>query len=597
LPAYTDPKVYAGRRVFQRLGQMLETISLTFEVPVWLLDEKGIVVHKYLPADTPCLFIHGYEKGLLECNQFHRDCLEELSAFREPVVKNCYLGLGKILCPIRIENVLVGAIGVYPFCLSEYSPDEETRLDTIATTLGVERSPGFDEALKRVRVMQPLEMQKLVRFLSALAEESASSSYELADTVSQLVATYDELTLLYRMSQLVGMETATDSICDHVLGEVEQMLSPRHAFIMLVDESRHRLVMHKVLGENPQPFRHLHLDLGEGVLGQAVLTGEGFILNQLENDPVQQHLAQETVRSVAAAPMRVQDRAVGILVAADPRDGRPFVANDLKFLQALAGPTAISLEHARLSEERIRVERELAWSSIAFAAAHKLGNALFGLEGYLRRLPEILRDTPEDTDSLCQTLEMALHTMNNMKRTIQEFKDFARAEELRRSPVDLNKLLHRLVSPLQQEGSRWSVTENYQWDLSTLSLDEGRMEQVIGELIENAINAMPDGGSLRVATFWAQPDVLIPAGLPVDTKAVCVQVADNGPGIPAENKERIFESFFTTRGTGTGLGLAIVRKYVELHGGRIFENGTPGSGAVFNIVLPLFPPGNKRREG
>jgi len=587
LSAYTGSQAYASRRVFQRLGQMLETLAFTFDVPIWILDKDGHILDKCLPEETACEFVHAYERGLIGCHEFHRDCMEELTTFREPVVKNCYLGLGKILCPIRIENALIGAIGVYPFFMAAYSPDEEQRLTDTAASLGVQRSTEFDDALKRVRVLDPLELQKLVRFLSGLCEEIASSSFELADTVSQLVATYDELTLLYKMSQLVGMEMAVDNICDHILQEVEQMLSPRHAFIMLVDETRHSLVTRQAVGENPQAFKRLQLDIGEGAIGEAARTGEAFILNQLDKDPAQHRLRGESLLSLVVAPMRIQDRIIGVIVAADHREQQQFVANDLKFLQALAGPTAISLEHARLSEERIRMERELAWSSIAFAAAHKLGNALFGLEGYLRRLPEILRETPDDIESLQQALESARHTMNNMKRTIQEFKDFARADELRRSPLDLNRLLHRLVVPLTESGSRWSVAESYQWDLSTLMADEDRLEQIFGELVENATHAMPDGGTLSVSTSWAHPDLLIASGLPRDTKAVCIRISDTGAGIPEENKGRIFDSFFTTRGTGTGLGLAIVRKYVELHGGRISENGTPGEGAAFSICLPL----------
>lgn len=578
---------YAIRRAFQRLGQLLETLAFTFDVPIWILDHEGNVVHKSTQNSTACEFIHGHERGFLGCNAFHRTSLLELSTFREPVVKSCYMGLGKILCPLRIENTLMGAIGVYPVLLKDYSPDEEQRLDMTAEHLGVSRSAELNAALRNVRTLSTVDLQRLVRALTAVGEEIASSSFELADTVSQLVTTYDELTLLYRMSELVGMEMAVENICEHILQEVAQMLEPRHAFLMLVNESHECLVTRRVLGLGARAIENLRVEIGEGIIGKVALTGEGVIQNSLASDPIQRLLQDEALHTIAVAPLKTRQRILGVVVVADKESGEGFVANDLKFVQALAGPTAIALEHARLSEERIRAEKELAWSGIAFAAAHKIGNALFGLEGYLRRIPELLQESNLDAENLRSAAASAQHTANGMKRIIQEFKDFARADELRRSPVDLNRLLHRLGEQLSERDGRWMVTEHLHPDIPKVSADPDRLDQIFGELIENASHAMPDGGEVMLTTDLASPDILLSLGLPRDLPSVSVTIADRGSGVLPENKERIFDSFFTTRGTGTGLGLAIVRKYVELHRGRVVENGEPGKGAQFTVILPI----------
>ena len=171
--------------------------------------------------------------------------------------------------------------------------------------------------------------------------------------------------------------------------------------------------------------------------------------------------------------------------------------------------------------------------------------------------------------------------------TDEEFKNFARVDILDISSVDLNSLLHRLGSRWEMHGETWTVKEQLDASLPAVSGDANRLEQVFEELLENASHAMPSGGTLHLMTTKATSEQLDHFGLPRQREAVVVEVADTGPGIPAADKSRIFESFFTTRGTGTGLGLAIVRKYVELHGGRIEERGIPGQGAHFVIILPV----------
>lgn len=578
---------YATRRVFQHLGRLLESIAFALDLPVWLLDNEGRTVQHNGPECSACEFLHSFEAGLVGCQDYHRATMIELQTFREPVVKNCYLGLGKILCPLRIENTLIGAVGVFPILMTAYSPDGDSRLDTIIETLGVTRSPELEQTLDRVKVLSPLELQRVVRLLTALSEEIASSSFELTDTVTELISTYDELTLLYRMSQTVGTETAVERICEMILQEVVEMLRPQRAFLLLVDGTRERLVMQRVVGNETQPFERLRVGLGEGLIGQVAVTGEGVIQNHLKGDPVQGLVGSATIGSIVAVPLRTNERILGVVVATDKLSGEDFIANDLKFIAALAGPTSIALENARLNEERIRTERELAWSGIAFAAAHKIGNSLFGLEGYLRRMPELLAEPALDLESLSSAVSRAQHTTNTMKQIIQEFKDFSRADQLKRSPVDLSGLLERLSVPLAEGEGRWKVVKELQPGLPEILADPERLEQIFGELLQNATQAMVDGGTLTLAVARATPEQLDHFEFPLDRKAVCVNIADTGPGIPPENKRHIFDSFFTTRGTGTGLGLAIVRKYVELHGGRIEELGQPGNGADFLVILPV----------
>ena len=115
-------------------------------------------------------------------------------------------------------------------------------------------------------------------------------------------------------------------------------------------------------------------------------------------------------------------------------------------------------------------------------------------------------------------------------------------------------------------------------DLPELSLDRSQIEQVIKNIVINAVQAMPHGGTLTVTTR-CQPQQDI----------VDIDFTDTGVGIPANKMDKICAPFFTTKTKGTGLGLAIVRKIVETHGGRLVIRSTPGEGSTFTIQLPIHP--------
>ena len=124
-------------------------------------------------------------------------------------------------------------------------------------------------------------------------------------------------------------------------------------------------------------------------------------------------------------------------------------------------------------------------------------------------------------------------------------------------------------------------------DLPSLRGDSHKLLRSLTELLENAVIYQPQGGEVYVRTGIAGPEELRAVNqLPSGGTFLFVEVADRGPGISEENKKRIFTPFFTTRAKGMGLGLSIVKGIIEGHGGAITENGEPGKGARFLILLP-----------
>jgi signal transduction histidine kinase len=157
---------------------------------------------------------------------------------------------------------------------------------------------------------------------------------------------------------------------------------------------------------------------------------------------------------------------------------------------------------------------------------------------------------------------------------ITRFLQFARPIELRLETADLAQTLDRAIGLAEREAPGISIYRNYQLDMAAFPFDAELMERVFYNLVLNAAQASPAGGAVTVKTR-------------ADGGMADVAVIDRGSGILPENRDNIFNPFFTTKPSGVGLGLAIVAKIVDEHGGKITVESEPGKGSVFHVLLPM----------
>jgi signal transduction histidine kinase len=160
---------------------------------------------------------------------------------------------------------------------------------------------------------------------------------------------------------------------------------------------------------------------------------------------------------------------------------------------------------------------------------------------------------------------------------VTRFLDFARPSPLHRSVSDLNEIVERTIADIERKnagsGGKISITKDLR-PIGKFSFDATLIESSISNIVQNAADAMADGGNLRVST-WRNGEFAE------------IVVSDTGPGIPPEQMENIFNPFFTTKPRGVGLGLALVSKFIDGHGGKITVSSSPGEGATFRIQLPF----------
>ena len=252
-------------------------------------------------------------------------------------------------------------------------------------------------------------------------------------------------------------------------------------------------------------------------------------------------------------------------------------ATRYQYLAETLAETNNRLEQAQADARRS--ERLAALGQLSAGLAHEIRNPL----GVIRGSAELLNQRLAHTDTL--TAELAGYISSEVERLnhlVGRFLDFARPLQLRLETQDIIPVIERSLKSMQEAWpeSQVVVEKRYAEELPHVPLDEELCERVFTNLFSNAYEVMPEGGKLRV---------LVSPSPPNGQRGVAIEVEDTGPGIPAGQREHIFNPFFTTKKNGLGLGLSIVSKIVDDHHGRIELASKPGQSARFRLFFPAEP--------
>jgi PAS domain S-box-containing protein len=237
-------------------------------------------------------------------------------------------------------------------------------------------------------------------------------------------------------------------------------------------------------------------------------------------------------------------------------------------------------------EERERLRDRLAsLGEMAAGIAHELKNPLAGIEvmaGLLRR------QVPDSNDA--QSLLADIISEAKLANAIVvEMLEFVRPIRLQVERTDLTDILHQAVTLAETKATRGdiSVTVELAPELPTIEGDAHQLCQVFTNLLTNAFEALDGRGSVSITATVGLMDAAFAQEAHAPIPTVVIEIVDNGPGVPAELTDKIFNPFFTTKPQGSGLGLAIVRKIVDAHDGRIDVSNNPDAGTRFRITLPI----------
>jgi len=243
---------------------------------------------------------------------------------------------------------------------------------------------------------------------------------------------------------------------------------------------------------------------------------------------------------------------------------------------------SMTLQLVEQRDRLVQTERVAAWRELARRLAHELKNPLFPLQITIENLQRAKEQAPEQFDEVFrESSETLLAELANLKKIIGRFSDFAKMPPPQLERVDVNELVRqtmRLFEAQFKAGGRAPIEVRIECaqDAGSVEADPEQLGRALQNLALNAIDAMPEGGTLRIRT--ARRD-----------GTVELEISDTGQGLSKEECERLFTPYYTTKQHGTGLGLAIVQSVVADHKGKISVESEPGRGTTFRIELPEKP--------
>jgi signal transduction histidine kinase len=456
---------------------------------------------------------------------------------------------------------------------------------------------GRGDLTSRIDVRTGDELQSLAEHFNLMARQLQESYANLEGKVEertrQLARSVSELEALGEVSRAISSTLDLRAVLDSILAHACQLADSGGGAIYVYDPVRRQFDLEAGyrMGENLiAAVREHPIRLGDAFIGQCAERREAVQIKDLTKappDPLFDLHLQAGVRALLAVPLVHQHELIGALVVRRRRVGA-FVEDTVSLLQSFAAQSAVAIQNARLFRELEQKSHELEAASrhkSEFLAnmSHELRTPLNAVLGYA----ELLRDGiyGEVPGKMQGVLERIEQNGRHLLGLINAVLDLSKIEagQLTLSPVDysMRELVLGVISATEALAAEKQLALEHDMpaDLPAGHGDERRLTQVLMNLVGNAIK-FTDAGSVCIRAT-------------VENGSYLVSVTDTGLGIVPEDRERVFEEFrqvdssSTRKKGGTGLGLAIAKRIVELHGGRIWVDSTPGQGSTFYFTLPL----------
>ncbi|HET7089294.1 MAG TPA: GAF domain-containing protein [Anaerolineae bacterium] len=448
---------------------------------------------------------------------------------------------------------------------------------------------GFDQ-VERERRWLPEEVSMVRRVADQLA-----AALENARLYQDVRARVNELTALTRIGRRLAASLQLEEVLNTIVEEAINITPADRGSIALYDPIRDALELRVLIGFPEAALRTIRdntytvLQRGDGLHGRLLTTGQAVLVNDVLSDPAY-IIADSDTRAELIVPIRQGETLLGALNLESPH-AYAFGEPDQRLIEALADQAAVAIANARAYEaERAALDRmrEVDRLKTQFLAnmSHELRTPLNSIIGFSR---VILRGIDGPLTEMQQADLTAIHNSGqHLLGLINDVLDLSKIEagkmELASEDIDLAEVVRGVMSTAIAliKDRKIELHQEIPPDLPLVRADPRRIRQVVLNLVSNAAKFTETG---RITTRVI-----------VGTTEVWVSVVDTGIGIQPDKLEHIFEEFTqvdpstTRKAGGTGLGLAISRKFVEMHGGRIWAESQMGVGSTFTFTLPLARP-------
>lgn len=400
----------------------------------------------------------------------------------------------------------------------------------------------------------------------------------------------ERLEALFTVGAEISSTLQLEEVLRRIVAHARRLMAARVSSILLLDPEEGTLRPAATEGASEEYLAQPAREVATSLTGEVIKTGRPLYTPDVRKEiryRVADLARREGLCSLLSVPLRTKTDIIGVLnvYTTEPRC---FEENDIRLLTLLASQSAIAIENATLHRDEMQAREQLrqseklaALGKLSAGLAHELRNPLNTVimliyamsqdQGYAQ---SYARD--HMTNGLSDDLSIVQGELQRIKLLLDQFLEFARPRPPHFQRDRLQEIMEETLLLIGPEARVRGVVIRKDWadDLPLAWVDGAQIKQVFLNLLLNAIQAMPHGGTLTVH-------------IGVGGGSLQVSIADRGEGISPQVRAQLFDPFFTTKEGGTGLGLSISQRIIEGHNGRLRLFSQPGAGTTVCIRLPL----------
>lgn len=391
---------------------------------------------------------------------------------------------------------------------------------------------------------------------------------------------------MYRVHKFIGAITDLDSLLEYITEESQLVAGAEASSIILYDREMDDLYFHVALGDasdHETLKREIRLKLGQGIAGASAASRKSINVENAQEDNRFCRSADDATkfqtRSLLAVPMLDRDQLIGVLEVLNKIDAPAFSPLDMRVMEMFSAVAATAISNARLVKEKIETERLTAIGQAVTGLSHYTKNIVTGLNSSAELIEMGLAQN--NLDVLSRTWPVFKRSTRRITHFVQDMLSYSKPRQPYREWFPLDALLEEVVESYADlfTKKRISLTTRMEGFQRPIFAESQSLHRCLLNLVTNAADAVPEtDGKICIVADEREDE------------SVVISVEDNGPGVADELMRKIFDPFFSTKGSrGTGLGLAITRKIIEEHGGELSVGRSSLGGAAFRITLPMGP--------
>ncbi len=390
----------------------------------------------------------------------------------------------------------------------------------------------------------------------------------------------EKLEKILKLNKLLNQTNDFSELLNIILKETEKMFFVEGTSILLEDRETGDLLFHICTGSKKEKLLSLRMNRGEGVCGYVFESGKSLVENHPEtSDFFSNKVDKESqfiTRNLLCIPLTIKEKTIGVIELVNKKTGE-FTQDDVDFLTAIASQVSVTLERARLVEEKIKSERLASIGETVAGLSHCIKNILNGLKGGAYILNKNLQKI--DSPKLKIGFEMVQKNIEKISSLVLDMLEYSKERKPEYEIADIKNIMDDVIELVAAKAvsNDISLIKNFQEEQHKIEIDPKGIFRCLLNLVGNSLDALSNTENARLEMITKR-----------ENDFVIIEIKDNGCGIKEELQQKLFTKFFSTKGSkGTGFGLPVTRKIINEHGGSITCFSEENKGTTFTIKLPV----------